>query len=274
MAIVGLGVVAAIIEPCLRLLPMSNVPFLKKLAWEVITRVPLTRRNRTRRWLKHEYTAFAQDNLQYLFLSIARFAHINRPIVGYYFEFGSHEGRTMRLAWQHFQHLFDWSYVAFDSFAGLPEIEDIDKQAIWEKGRLKTTEKDFVRIVTRAGMPRHKLTTVKGFYDQSLTQDLQRRLSSHKAAVVYVDCDLYRSTVPVLRFIKPFLQTGTVIVFDDWNCFCGDPDRGERRAWREFCAANPELRFVEFVSTNEAQAFICVDPGSGRKPEQGLATVL
>ncbi len=205
--------------------------------------------------------ALAHENMRKVFLSIARFAHINRPVEGYYFEFGSHEARTMRLAWRHFHHLFKWDFVAFDSFEGLPEIEEIDKQAIWGKGRLMTSEEDFVRIVTRAGMPRSRLKTVKGFYDQSLTPELQASLLPRKAAVVYVDCDLYKSTVPVLSFIKPFLQVGTVIVFDDWNCFCGDPERGERRAWQEFRAAHPELRFVDFVSTNEAQAFICVNNG-------------
>ena len=60
--------------------------------------------------------ALAHENMRFVFLSIARFAHINRPLDGYYMEFGSHEGRTMRLAWRHFQHLFNWDYVAFDSF--------------------------------------------------------------------------------------------------------------------------------------------------------------
>lgn len=221
-------------------------------------RIPGTRRYRVRRWLETDYTAFGIANMRCIFLSIARFAHINRPIDGYYMEFGSHEGRTMRLAWQHFQHLFKWDFIAFDSFEGLPEIEPIDRQEIWRKGKLETTEDDFVRLVTDAGMPRARLRTVKGFFQDTLTPALQAELLPRKAAVIYVDCDLYKSTIPVLAFIKPFLQVGTIIVFDDWNCFCGDDERGERRAWREFREANPELRFTPFVSTNEAQSFIHV----------------
>jgi len=179
-------------------------------------------------------------------------------------EFGSHEGRTMRLAWKHFQYLFNWDFVAFDSFEGLPEIEKIDRQKIWEKGRLKTGEEDFIRIVTGAGMPKNRLTTVKGFYDESLVPELQKKMLPKKAAVVYVDCDLYKSTVPVLKFIVPFLQEGTVVVFDDWNCFYGDPEKGERKAWAEFLAANPSLKFERFVHTNEAQAFICVNAGNSK----------
>jgi len=209
--------------------------------------------------------------MQLTFLSIARFAHINRPIKGYYFEFGSHEGRTMRLAWRHFQHLFDWDFVAFDSFEGLPEIEEIDRLPIWERGKLATSEEKFIDIVTRAGMPRHRLKTVKGFFDHTLTALLVEELLPRKAAVVYIDCDLYKSTVPVLQFIHSFLQRGTVIVFDDWNCFHADPERGERRAWHEFLHANPGLQFEDFISTDIARAFICVNPGDSAQQAAEMA---
>ncbi|MBZ8134245.1 methyltransferase [Afifella sp. IM 167] len=193
-------------------------------------------------------------------LDIARFATINRPIEGYYFEFGSHEANTMRMAWDAFHHLYGWHFVAFDSFEGLPDISAIDRQAIWGKGRLKTAEESFLTICHRHGIARDRLTTVKGFYDDTLTPELKRSFQPKKAAVVYVDCDLYKSTVPVLDFIKDFLQPGTIIVFDDWNCFYGDPERGERRAWAEFLSANPELRFEPFVSTGMQMSFIHLGP--------------
>ena len=80
-------------------------------------------------------------------MSIARFANINRPIVGAYMEYGCHEGNTMRMAWDNFRWLFDWDYYAFDSFEGLPEISEIDRQEIWQKGKLKTTAEEFRSIV-------------------------------------------------------------------------------------------------------------------------------
>jgi hypothetical protein len=207
-------------------------------------------------WILYEYSRFANQRRRELFLDIAFFAHVNRPIEGYYFEFGCFTARTMRMAHDCFHHLFDWHYVAFDSFEGLPEISEIDKQVIWEKGKLKMTEQDFIAICTRHGIPRDRLTTVNGFYDVSLTEELKQRLLPRKAAVVHIDCDLYQSTVPVLRFIEDFLQPGTVIVFDDWNCFLADPDRGERRAWREFREASPELHFEPFVSKGMQASFI------------------
>lgn len=224
-------------------------------AWNML---PFTLMRRRQNWLAKEYSAYGRTIRKDLFIGIARFCHINRPKTGYYFEFGSHEANTMRLAWDSFQHLFDFTYVAFDSFEGLPAIGEIDRQDIWSKGKLKTSEEEFLRTCLRHGVPREKLITVKGFYDQSLNEETEKRFSPDKAAVIYVDCDLYESTVPVLRFIKPFLQEGTILVFDDWNCFNADPQRGERRAFSEFLTSNPQLRFETFAQTTEMKAFVFV----------------
>jgi O-methyltransferase len=210
------------------------------------------------RWLTDHYQLFGQQQRENIFLASARFCHINRPISGYYFEFGSHGANTMRLAWKHFQYLFDWSFIAFDSFEGLPEVTGIDRIEIFKKGRLVTAENEFVRLVRGAGMPLNRLRTVKGFYKESLTPALRDELLPCKAAVIYVDCDLYASTVPVLEFVKDFLQIGTIIIFDDWNCYHADPCKGERLAWAEFRARNPHLMFEDFYVTNEAKAFVFV----------------
>jgi O-methyltransferase len=214
--------------------------------------------SRRYRWIKNVYWKFGQEQRNFIFMSIARFLHINRPICGYYFEFGCNEANTMRQAWNSFRHLFDFIYVGFDSFEGLPEISEIDKQDIWKKGKLAFLEGEFRSLVLRAGLPKDKLITVKGFYDVSLTNSLKEKLLPIKAAVIYIDCDLYSSTVPVLEWIRDFLQIGTIIVFDDWFCFNGDPSKGEKRAWFEFRERYPNLKFVEFVKTNEAASFIFI----------------
>lgn len=248
-----------LVEAVRKRVPSALWPIVRLLARPIMRLTENGRRlARHERWVSRCYTAFGQGERENVFLSICRFCHINRPIDGYYMEFGSHEANTMRLAWKHTQYLFNWTYVAFDSFEGLPEIQQIDKQEIWGKGRLKTSEEDFVERVVTAGMPRERLVTVKGFYDQVLTSDLAESLLPKKAAVIYIDCDLYHSTVPVLQFIRPFLQLGTIVVFDDWNCFLADPSRGERLAWKEFRETNPQFMFEPFVSTAEAQSFIFV----------------
>lgn len=210
-------------------------------------------------WIDQHYTPFDQGSREQFFLGAANFLFSNltdRLVNGYYFEFGCHKARTMRHAWRHTRHNFAFTYVGFDSFEGLPELSPEDRLANWEKGSFAMSEGDFVTTVLAAGMPRDRLMTVKGFYDTSLTDELALKLLPRKASIIYVDCDLYKSTVPVLSFIEPFLQAGTIIAFDDWNCYLANPNRGQRLAWRQFLDARPQLRFEPFYSTHMMASFV------------------
>jgi O-methyltransferase len=210
-------------------------------------------------WFETEYQPFDLGSREKFYLSATHFLYTNfeeRLANGYYFEFGCYKGRTMRFCWRHTRHNFNFTYVAFDSFEGLPEPDPVDAHPGWKAGDFSMGEQAFVDIVVGAGMPRPRLQTVKGFYDRSLTPELQRQLLPRRASIVYIDCDLYESTVPVLKFLPPFLQLGTVVAFDDWTCYFNSPARGQRRAWREFREANPELNFEPFVSSHHLMSFI------------------
>lgn len=138
-----MGTIKDFLRPLYHTLP----PAMRKQARRAYPRfsaVPLTKNGKRNWWIRNVYSKFGQDQRWQIFMSIARFAHINRPIDGYYMEFGCHEANTMRKAYDCFHHLFDWTCVAFDSFEGLPEIGEIDEQDIWQKGKLKTGEEEFL----------------------------------------------------------------------------------------------------------------------------------
>lgn len=220
---------------------------------------PFTAAWTRRRWMRNTYDQFNWSLRRGVLLAIARFCDLNGLTNGYYFEFGCHRARTFRLAYDAFNPLYDFTYVAFDSFAGLPDVKGTDVHGdLWYRGQMKTSEAEFKRICKRHGIPVRKYRTVKGFYADTLTHELAAELAPLRAAVVYIDCDLYASTVPVLNFVKDFLQPGTVIIFDDWFLYFGDPNRGERRAFREFRAANPRLHFEPFLGNHEHQGFVYI----------------
>jgi O-methyltransferase len=211
------------------------------------------------RFMETVYAPFRQRVRRDLFLAIAVYHYQNQPVDGYYLEFGCHGARTMRLAWDTFHPLFDRTYVAFDSFRGLPPLAPHDRMPVWSEGGLATSAEEFRGVLRDHGMPEGRLVVVEGFFAETLTPATAARLLPTKAAVVYVDCDLYESTVPVLEFARPFLGRGTVVVFDDWFCFHGDPALGERRAFAEFRARHPGVVFEEFVQTSEAKAFVVLE---------------
>ncbi|RLV10152.1 hypothetical protein CTZ27_02675 [Streptomyces griseocarneus] len=227
-------------------------------------RLPFTSAWARDRWVRNTYAQSIWTLRRNTLLAAARHCEVNGITHGYYFEFGCHGARTFRLAYDALSPLHDFTYVAFDSFEGLPDVTGIDVHGdLWYRGQMSTSEIDFKRLCKRHKIPEEKYRTIKGFYNDTLTPKLAAELGPLRAAVIYVDCDLYASTVPVLEFVKGFLQPGTLIVFDDWFLYNGDPARGERKAFADFCSANPRLLFQSFLSNNEHQAFIFL----GETPE-------
>ncbi len=200
---------------------------------------------------RHAYRAhrdyrFTDENLKFVHIleamNYARIAEL--PAV--YFEFGCHSGRTFSAAVRAARYLKMEAaqFYAFDSFQGLPETKKAE-DGYFESGTFSTGVDEFVRLVRRlSGLALDRKNIVEGFYDKSLTSELQTRMP--KAGVIHVDVDLYSSTVEVLKFIKPLLVVGTVLIFDDWYCFPPGADKGEARAFREFREANPNFAIEEW----------------------------
>ncbi|NEW91521.1 hypothetical protein [Rhodopseudomonas sp. BR0M22] len=57
------------------------------------------------RWVRDSYLEHVAQERKFLFLCMARFANVNRPIDGYYMEFGCFGAGTMRLAYDNFHYL-------------------------------------------------------------------------------------------------------------------------------------------------------------------------
>jgi O-methyltransferase len=170
-------------------------------------------------------------------------------LYGDYLEFGVFEGKTFITAFRFAQKrgLKSMKFYAFDSFQGLPQIEGIDSEfKQFSKGRFACALEQFQTNISKAGLDLNKVRAIAGWYEEVLNDQTKRDLPLTSAAIVYVDCDLYESTVPVLDFVAEYLTNGTVLIFDDWFCFRADPNRGEQRATREWLMRHPEIELVEY----------------------------
>jgi hypothetical protein len=168
-------------------------------------------------------------------------------IEGNYFEFGVYEGRTFIEAYKQSSRLnIDMSFFAFDSFKGLPSPSLIEGECKFRKGQYTCSKQKFLVNLKKAGVDLNRVTCVEGFFSDSLTGALQERFIPMKAAIVWIDCDLYESTKAVLEFLPPFLQTGCIVCFDDWFSFGGHPMKGEIHATREWLERNPSISLTEY----------------------------
>ena len=80
-----------------------------------------------------------------------------------------------------------------------------------------------------------------------------------------IDCEIYSAAVTALAFCAPLIRDRAVIFFDDWNLdrLGTAPPRvsGERQAFEEFLAGNPDLRAEELPPYNEISKVFFVTRG-------------
>ena len=163
-----------------------------------------------------------------------------------FFEFGCHSGRTFSTAINAANFLkLDLIAIAFDSFQGLPNTK-INDDGYFKGGTFFTSEDEFKKIIKRqTGENLKDNQIIKGFYDESLNDDLKAKLPKH-VGMVHIDVDLYSSTCSVLEFIKDYIVEGTVILFDDWYCFPPGEEKGEKKALIEFLKKYPNIKLEEW----------------------------
>ena len=138
-------------------------------------------------------------------------------------------------------------FFAFDSFEGLPDIQGLDQQGRdFTKGKFASSLTAFEERLAQADVPSNKVVTVPGWFDQTCSAGTLSKHRMKSAAIIHVDCDLYSSAKTVLDFVKPLLVDGTIIIFDDWFSFRGNPRLGEQRAFAEWTTTLPGWEFTEF----------------------------
>jgi hypothetical protein len=182
------------------------------------------------------------------FTKAMRFLSFNK-VKGDYLEFGCFGGITFELAHK-YRHLHELNMrlYAFDSFRGLPKPKGIDIHDQWREGDFSINMQDFIEKLEIGGIKENEYVLVPGFYEDSLKENPPEKIGVKKAAFVYIDCDLYESTMPVLNYVLPILQTGTIVAFDDFYCFNGDPERGGQLAFNEFLMQNSNVKMIDYLN--------------------------
>lgn len=179
------------------------------------------------------------------------FDYVNElKIKGDYLEFGCFSGKTMTCAYKAAKNvkMSETRFFAFDSFQGLPELNEIDKVIPqFESGQYATSEKDFYSDLRHGGVDIKRVKTIPGWFHETLKNELHDKLNIRRAAVIMIDCDLYESTVPVLNFITKYLDTGSVILFDDWYCFGASPNFGQQKACKEWLEKNHQIGLTKYL---------------------------
>lgn len=180
-------------------------------------------------------------------------------VTGAYLEFGVGQGRSAVSAIRAYTRgNVSKEYYLFDSFRGLPKLDGPDHESEqFRKGDYAFSKAEVINFLEKHNITvDESIELNEGWIEESFANWSTKHLEV-RAATVHIDVDLYSSCASVLSYIKPFLQNGTVLLFDDWNCFKASSKHGERRAVNEWLKINSNVELHEYCSYGwHGRAFI------------------
>lgn len=119
-------------------------------------------------------------------------------------------------------------FHGLDTFSGMPE--NSENNFIFRKG---TFQSDFNHVSKRLKKTGQDFILYKGLFKDT-SQKLNENLKNKKVVIANLDCDIYQSTKDSLDIIDEHLQMGSVLMFDDYNAFDANINKGQRKAFSEF----------------------------------------
>lgn len=120
-----------------------------------------------------------------------------------YLEFGVSKGGSFRWWVNRIQHE-DARFFGFDTFSGLPEA--------W--GRFQKGDMDNGNEPPE--IPGHRHEFFQGLFQQTLLPFLSTYDGSRRK-IIHMDADIYSATLYVLTLMTPYIKSGDIIFFDEFN---------------------------------------------------------
>ena len=168
---------------------------------------------------------------------------------GDYLEFGIFRGFTLWYAQTLAKDMGiqKMRFFGFDSFFGLPPLKGTDQVGEFQEGAYYSPRKEVEKFLTQYEVDWCKTFLVEGWYEKTLRPETREKYALRQCSICVIDCDLYESARFALRFVEPLLRNNSIILFDDWNSFDGNPSKGEQKAFSEFLKLNPHIVAEPFI---------------------------
>jgi hypothetical protein len=147
----------------------------------------------------------------------------------------------------------------FDSFQGLPPEADDQDGGFFSEGQFDSSLAFTRKLLTQRGVDWKDTTLIQGWFKDRCTPQTVKVYGIRKVGIVLIDCDIYSAAKEALDFVGPLLAEPSIIVFDDWNSGnLADKNMGERKAFDEFLAENPQFRVRRLPSSYGSSAVFFV----------------
>lgn len=148
------------------------------------------------------------------------------------------DGHTFALA-AHALHGVCDAFFAYDSFEGIVGAT-ASETTTFPDGDYSANLETFHENLQLASVDLSAVRAVRGPFQRTLIKPPEEH-GLTKVCLAHIDVDVYEPAKLALDYLTPVLQQGALIMFDDYDHMAASNNKGERRAVREWLAANPSF---------------------------------
>ncbi|MCA9353581.1 hypothetical protein KC842_01790 [Candidatus Nomurabacteria bacterium] len=192
---------------------------------------------------------------------IKRLQAIKGEDIGDYFEFGVFNGSSLGSAYLTAKKLGlnNMRFFGFDSFQGLPSGTD-EEHDVLQKGFYVCSFEKMQDCLKRRDVNPDEVTWIKGWYNETLNDEIIQRHDIGNIGIIFIDCDTYSSSKTVLDFLVPMITEPAIVCLDDWKLYDMDiKGTGEYKSFNEFLERNTHIKAREIKSYNrKSKTFLLI----------------
>lgn len=169
-------------------------------------------------------------------------------VPGDYLEFGMYEGTSFIGAFEanrcgRDNNTPERAFHGYDSFEGFKYFSGNDQHPFFAEGAFKSSYQATRKRVDRHFGNRAVWSITPGYVEDTIGGKDCRKCGIEKIAIVFIDLDLGSPARIALDFVRPALQQGSILVFDDFFAYSGSLQKGVAGSFESFRRQHPELRF-------------------------------
>jgi hypothetical protein len=200
--------------------------------------------------------------------SVERLRKLKGHNIGDYLEFGVFNGSSLGSMYKVIkEQQLSTRIFGFDAFEGLPEGSEKEDGGVWKKGFYTCSFEQTERCLRERGVDLDSINWCKGWYKNTLNDDLVREKKIYNIGIVFIDCDTYSSSKTALDFLAPLITSPAIFCFDDWKLNDLDvKEMGEYKSFNEFLDANTHLKAAEIKSYNRKSKSFLICPVDNNNP--------
>ena len=123
-------------------------------------------------------------------------------------------------------------YYGFDSFSGFGDLAEDDEHPFYTDLNFDTDFDQVNARIKRTASGKH-FELIPGYFEEVL-KDGPDKYGISEARIVFVDSDTFSSASCCLDFCGPIIQTGTILILDDFFSYKGNLNKGVAGAFAKF----------------------------------------